>query len=136
VHSARKIETSSYDPAAADSGYRRSRPGRASPAGRPPGPFSTDAKREAHPVLLYTRHGVPFVLSTDDAGVSRNNLSHEYMLYAARYQPDYDALKRLSYDSLRYSFLPEDVKRDEVARLDARFAEFEARIARLPRAPR
>ncbi|WP_157269179.1 adenosine deaminase family protein [Azohydromonas aeria] len=98
--------------------------------------FILGVKGEAHPVLLYARHGVPFVLSTDDAGVSRNNLSHEYMLYATRYKPDYAALKRLSYDSLRYSFLPEEVKRDEIARLDARFAEFEARIARLPRAPR
>jgi adenosine deaminase/adenosine deaminase CECR1 len=76
------------------------------------------------------------VLSTDDPGVSRNNLSAEYLLYATRYKPDYAAFKQLSYDSVRYSFLPAALKQEELTRLDRRFAEFEARIARLPRAPR
>ena len=30
-----------------------------------------------HPIRLYYDAGVPIVLSTDDAGVSRNNLSNE-----------------------------------------------------------
>ncbi len=98
--------------------------------------FILGVKNEAHPVQLYARHGVPFVLSTDDAGVSRNNLSQEYLLYATRYKPDYARLKQLSYDSVRYSFLPANLKQEEISRLDRRFAEFEARIARLPRAPR
>jgi adenosine deaminase/adenosine deaminase CECR1 len=98
--------------------------------------FILGVKDEAHPLKLYARHGVPFVLSTDDPGVSRNNLSAEYLLYATRYKPDYAALKQLSYDSVRYSFLPAALKQEELTRLDRRFAAFEARIARLPRAPR
>jgi adenosine deaminase/adenosine deaminase CECR1 len=98
--------------------------------------FILGVKDEAHPVKLYARHGVPFVLSTDDPGVSRNNLSREYLLYATRYKPDYAELKRLSYDSVRYSFLPANLKQEEITRLDRRFAAFEARIAGLPRAPR
>jgi adenosine deaminase/adenosine deaminase CECR1 len=98
--------------------------------------FILGIKDEAHPLKLYARHGVPFVLSTDDPGVSRNNLSAEYLLYATRYKPDYAALKQLSYDSVRYSFLPAALKQEELTRLDRRFAAFEARIARLPRAPR
>jgi adenosine deaminase/adenosine deaminase CECR1 len=96
--------------------------------------FILGVKGDAHPVLLYARHGVPFVLSTDDAGVSRNNLSGEYMLYASRYKPDYAELKQIAYNSVRYSFLPPQLKQQEMTRLDKRFAEFEARIARLPRA--
>jgi len=95
--------------------------------------FILGVKDEAHPLRLYARHGVPFLISTDDAGVSRNNLSTEYLLYVSRYRPSYDELKRVVYNSIRYAFLPEDEKREETAKLDRRFAEFEARIARLPR---
>ena len=95
--------------------------------------FILGVKNEAHPLLLYSRHEVPIVISTDDAGVSRNNLSGEYLLYVTRYKPSYDELKRTVYNSIRYSFLPRQEKRDEIVKLDARFAEFEARIANLPR---
>ena len=98
--------------------------------------FILGVKDEAHPLRLYARYGVPFVISTDDAGVSRNNLSGEYLLYVSRYKPSYDELKRVVYNSIRYSFLPADEKRGEIAKLDRRFAAFEARIARLPRAAR
>ena len=96
--------------------------------------FILGVKNEAHPVLLYARFGVPFVISTDDPGVSRNNLSGEYLLYAMRYKPTYDELKQVVYNSIRYSFLHADEKREEMAKLDRRFAAFEAKIAALPRA--
>ena len=95
--------------------------------------FILGVKNEAHPVLLYARFGVPFVISTDDPGVSRNNLSGEYLLYAMRYKPTYDELKQVVYNSIRYSFLHADEKREEMAKLDRRFAAFEAKIAALPR---
>ncbi len=98
--------------------------------------FILGVKNEAHPVQLYARHGVPFVISTDDAGVSRNNLSGEYLLYVRNYKPSYDELKHIVYNSIRYSFLPDDEKHDETAKLDKRFAEFEMRIAMLPRSDR
>jgi adenosine deaminase/adenosine deaminase CECR1 len=97
--------------------------------------FILGIKDQAHPLPLYRRSGVPYVICTDDAGVSRSSLSQEYVLYASRYKPGYDELKRVVYDSIRYAFLSADDKRDELARLDRRFAAFERRIARLPRNP-
>jgi adenosine deaminase/adenosine deaminase CECR1 len=84
-----------------------------------------------HPVTLYRKHGVPFVISTDDAGVTRHDLSHEYVLFASRYKPDYAEVKKLSYDSLRYAFLPDAQKQRLTRQLDQRFARFEAAIATL-----
>ncbi|WP_313872895.1 hypothetical protein [Rugamonas sp. DEMB1] len=91
--------------------------------------FILGVKGEAHPITLYRKYGVPFVISTDDAGVSRNNLSGEYVLFASRYKTDYAEVKKLSYDSLRYSFLAGDDKQRLLKALDGKFAKFEAEIA-------
>ena len=91
--------------------------------------FILGVKGAAHPVTLYRKYGVPFVLSTDDAGVSRNNLSGEFVLYAARYQPTYAEVKKLSYDSIRYSFLADADKQRLLKALDGKFTQFEAAIA-------
>jgi adenosine deaminase/adenosine deaminase CECR1 len=95
--------------------------------------FILGVKGEAHPVLLYRHAGVPFVISTDDAGVSRNNLSGEYVLYASRYKPTYDMLKETVFNSIRFSFLSDADKTAELAKLTQRFAQFEARMADLAR---
>ena len=86
-------------------------------------------KGQAHPITLYRKYGVPFVISTDDAGVSRNTLSNEYVLFASQYKTDYAEIKKLSYNSLRYSFLAEADKQRLLKALDARFTRFEAQIA-------
>jgi len=91
--------------------------------------FILGIKGQAHPVTLYRKYGVPFVLATDDAGVSRNNLSGEYVRYAAEYRPDYAEVKKLSYDSIRYSFLSDSDKQRILKALDGKFAKFEADIA-------
>ncbi|GAB2867653.1 adenosine deaminase [Pseudoduganella ginsengisoli] len=90
--------------------------------------FILGIKGDQHPVTLYRKYGVPFILATDDAGVSRNNLSNEYVLYVSRYKTDYAEVKKLSYDSIRYSFLAEQDKQRLLKALDARFAKFEADI--------
>jgi len=69
------------------------------------------------------------VISTDDAGVSRNTLSNEYVLFASQYKTDYAEIKKLSYNSLRYSFLADADKQRLLKSLAARFATFEAQIA-------
>jgi len=61
--------------------------------------------------------------------VSRNNLSGEYVLFASRYKTDYTEVKKLSYASLRYSFLDANDKQRLIRQLDERFATFEAAIA-------
>ncbi|MET0322789.1 MAG: adenosine deaminase [Duganella sp.] len=99
--------------------------------------FILGIKDQAHPVTLFRKYGVPFVLTTDDAGVSRNNLSGEYALFAARYQPTYAEVKKLSYDSIRYSFLADGDKQRLLKALDGKFSQFEAAMAKAqPKAKR
>lgn len=98
--------------------------------------FILGVKGEAHPVTLYRKYGVPFVLSSDDPGVLRNPLANEYVLFASRYKPSYAEIKKLSYDALRYAFLPDAQKKRLLDQLDERFARFETQIAALQPAPR
>jgi adenosine deaminase len=91
--------------------------------------FILGVKGAAHPLDLYRKYGVPFVISTDDAGVTRHNLSNEYVLFATRYKTDYAEVKKLSYDSIRYSFLADADKNRLLKQLDSRFGKFEADIA-------
>ena len=58
------------------------------------------------PFRLYRRAGVPIALSTDDAGVERTTLTVEYAKAAIWFDLSYRDMKKLSIDSLRYSFLP------------------------------
>jgi adenosine deaminase len=60
----------------------------------------------AHPLPLYRKFGVPVALSTDDEGVSRINLTHEYVRAAETYHLQYADFKRMVRDSLEHSFLP------------------------------
>lgn len=93
--------------------------------------FILGVKDEAHPVRLYARYGVPFVISSDDMGVSRVSLSEEYLLYISRYQPSYSQLRETVFNSIRYAFLTTEEKSDELSRLERRFADFEAHIQHL-----
>jgi adenosine deaminase len=73
----------------------------------------------------------PVTLSTDDAGVSRNNLSSQYVLFAARYKPSYDEIKKVVFNSIHYSFLSKEDKQKCLQGLETKFSEFEAAIAGL-----
>ncbi len=63
-------------------------------------------KGKAHPILLYLKAGVPIALSTDDEGVSRIDLTHEYQRAVETYGFSYGTLKEFVRNSLEYSFLP------------------------------
>ena len=93
--------------------------------------FISGIKGANHPVTLYRQYGVPYVICTDDAGVTRHTLAQEYMLFASRYKPGYAEIKKASYNSLRYSFLPDADKQRLARQLDQRYAAFEANIAAL-----
>ncbi|MES2319850.1 MAG: adenosine deaminase [Pseudomonadota bacterium] len=93
--------------------------------------FISGVKGENHPLTLYRQYGVPYVISTDDAGVTRHTLAQEYMLFASRYKPGYAEIKKASYNGLRYAFLAADDKKRLVRQLDERYAAFEANIAAL-----
>jgi adenosine deaminase/adenosine deaminase CECR1 len=95
--------------------------------------FILGLKDQAHPITLYLRHQIPIVISSDDMGVSRNNLSHEYFLFTSRYQPSYTTLKKTVYNSISYSFLTKEEKQRQGQELDRRFLKFEAATAQLAR---
>ncbi|UZP68694.1 adenosine deaminase [Desulfovibrio mangrovi] len=59
-----------------------------------------------HPFPIYRQFGVPVVLNTDDEGVSRIDLTNEYVRAAKDYDLGYSEVKTLSRNSLEYSFLP------------------------------
>ena len=59
-----------------------------------------------HPLPFYLRAHVPVALSTDDEGVSRIDLTHEYVRAAVTYPLNYADLKQMARNSLTYSFLP------------------------------
>lgn len=69
-----------------------------------------------HPFPLYRQFGVPVALSTDDEGVSRIDLTNEYVRAVETYDLKYGDLKKLARTSLEHAFLPGDSlweKRDE-----------------------
>lgn len=59
-----------------------------------------------HPLPHYLAAGVPVALSTDDEGVSRIDLTHEYTRAALDYGLTYLDLKRSARTSIEHSFLP------------------------------
>ncbi|WUS99414.1 adenosine deaminase [Streptomyces sp. NBC_00708] len=72
-------------------------------------PFSSNKQilgiaGDDHPFNAYRRYGVPIVLSTDDPGVSRIDISHEYQYAAKTYSLSYTELKDLARASLEYAF--------------------------------
>ena len=59
-----------------------------------------------HPLPTYRAAGVPIALSTDDEGVSRIDLTHEYTRAAMEFNLSYLDLKNSARTSLEHSFLP------------------------------
>jgi adenosine deaminase len=62
-------------------------------------------KGAAHPFPLYMKAHVPVALSTDDEGVSRIDLTNEYVRAAIDYHLTYADLKRLARTGLEHNFL-------------------------------
>ena len=60
---------------------------------------------DAHPFMTYLAAGVPVALSTDDEGVSRIDLTHEFTRAVETYSLSYPELKMLVRNSLEYAFL-------------------------------
>jgi len=63
-------------------------------------------KGRDHPLSLYREAGVPVVLSTDDEGVSRSDMTNEYVRAVTEQHLRYADLKQIVRDGLHYSFLP------------------------------
>jgi len=59
-----------------------------------------------HPLPMYLKYQVPVALATDDEGVSRGDMTHEYLRAVETYGLSYAELKRMARQSLEHSFIP------------------------------
>jgi len=59
-----------------------------------------------HPFLVYRKFGVPVSLSTDDEGVSRTDMTHEYVRAVQTYDLKYLDLKQMVRTGIEHIFLP------------------------------
>ncbi len=59
-----------------------------------------------HPFPIYRAAHVPVALSTDDEGVSRIDITHEYEKAALEYHLSYEDLKELARTGMEHDFLP------------------------------
>lgn len=90
--------------------------------------FILKVKDSRHPITLYKEFGVPIVISTDDAGILRTNMTEQYVLLAKRYKEvSYANIKQYVYNSIFYSFIKDEaVKKKLQEDLELRFKNFEA----------
>ncbi len=59
-----------------------------------------------HPLNYYLQHNVPVVLSSDDEGVLRTNLTQQYVEAVIEHQLTYAQIKQINRNALTYAFLP------------------------------
>ena len=59
-----------------------------------------------HPLPVYMKFGVPVALATDDQGVSRSDMTQEYLRAVETYKLSYSELKEMVRASVEHSFLP------------------------------
>src|SRR6266550_2373355 len=63
-------------------------------------------KDKDHPLPIYRKYHVPVALSTDDEGVSRIDMTHEYVRAVETYTLSYMDLKQMVRTGLEHNFLP------------------------------
>jgi adenosine deaminase len=80
-----------------------------------------------HPLNVYLKHGVPVVLATDDEGVSRSEISREYLKAAEEQGLGYLQLKAIARNSLKYAFVEEGERARLQKGLEEDFKAFEGR---------
>jgi len=92
--------------------------------------FILKVKDDKHPIQLYNSFHVPIIISSDDAGILRTNLTEQYVLLAKRYTfVRYADIKKFVFNSIDYSFIKDEkVKATLRANLQERFKVFEANI--------
>ncbi len=85
---------------------------------------------DKHPLKIYQAAGVPLSLSTDDEGVARIDLTHEYVRGVREHGFSYAEIKDMSYNALRYAFVDNQTKAGLIKKLDEKFSEFEREFER------
>ena len=94
--------------------------------------FILKVKDSRHPFTLYKEFNVPIVISTDDAGILRTNMTEQYVLLAKRYRDvSYATIKQYVYNSINNSFIQDEaVKKQLIKDLDNRFKAFEGKFSK------
>ncbi|MFS4467761.1 adenosine deaminase [Maribacter sp. 2210JD10-5] len=88
--------------------------------------FILNIRKDEHPILLFKDYGVPIVISTDDAGILRTNLTDQFVTLAKSYPSfHYADIKECVYNSLEFSFIDIEKKKGLLKDLDNRFIQFE-----------
>jgi hypothetical protein len=59
-----------------------------------------------HPLATYMKYGIPVALASDDEGVSRSDMTHEYLRAVETQGISFVELKRMARQSLEHSFIP------------------------------
>jgi adenosine deaminase len=59
-----------------------------------------------HPLSEYIRMGVPVALATDDEGVARSDMTHEYLRGAEDQKLSYAQLKKMARTGVEHAFVP------------------------------
>lgn len=59
-----------------------------------------------HPLNYYLKHQVPVVLSTDDEGILRTDLTQQYVKAILEHHLDYPTIKQINRNTLTYAFIP------------------------------
>jgi adenosine deaminase len=67
-----------------------------------------NVKGADHPLPIYRMYHVPVAFSTDDEGVSRIDLTHEYVRAAMTYPLTYSDFKQMVRTAMEHNFLPGD----------------------------
>jgi hypothetical protein len=80
-----------------------------------------------HPLKTYLKYGVPVVIATDDEGVSRSEISREFLRAAAEHGLVYLQLKAIARNSIEHAFVESVEKSTLRKRLEEQFKEFEGR---------
>lgn len=79
-----------------------------------------------HPVSVYLNNDIPIIIATDDPGVEDTNLTQEYVNFTISH-PDisYNEIQEINKNSIRYSFLSPDEKKEMMKHLNTNLINFE-----------
>lgn len=82
-------------------------------------------RKEQHPLNTYMQYHVPVALATDDEGVSRSEMSMEYLKATQDQGLGYVQLKEMARNSLVHAFVSDGEKMRLEKKLEEDFREFE-----------
>jgi len=83
-----------------------------------------------HPFPEYLRLGIPVALSTDDRGMWDSTMTDEFFVAVKEFNLSWGEVKQLSRDSLKFSFVDENIKQEMLDLYEKRIAAFERKMIR------